>query len=133
MTQTSYFDGFDSELYEAEVTDKWGDTDAYAISAKRAKSRTPDDIKTMQNEQAAIFDDGAQAMTQGASPDSEIAQAIAARHRDHVSRWHYPLSHAMHGQLADMWEADARFCQNMDRHGEGFTAWLAAAVRAGLG
>jgi MerR family transcriptional regulator, thiopeptide resistance regulator len=129
MEKTSYFDGFEPELYEAEVEDKWGETDAYKISHGRAKSRTPDDTKVMMAEQSAIFDDGAKAMARGELPTSVTAQAVVVRHRDHVSRWHYPLTPAMHVALADMWEADARFAGNIDRHGEGLTAWLAAAVR----
>ncbi len=36
----------------------------------------------------------------------------------------------MHMGLADLWEADPRFAANIDQHGAGLTAFLAAAVRA---
>jgi hypothetical protein len=31
-----------------------------------------------------------------------------------------------------MWEADERFKANIDKFGDGLTAWLAAAVRAAV-
>jgi hypothetical protein len=36
----------------------------------------------------------------------------------------------MHSGLADMWEADRRFADNIDKFGAGLTEYLAAAVRA---
>jgi len=36
----------------------------------------------------------------------------------------------MHRELADMYEADGRFAQNIDRYGKGLTPFLAAAIRA---
>jgi MerR family transcriptional regulator, thiopeptide resistance regulator len=56
--------------------------------------------------------------------------AIAERHRLSIDRWFYPCSSTMHTGLADMWEADGRFADNIDKHGAGLTAFLAAAVRA---
>jgi hypothetical protein len=47
-----------------------------------------------------------------------------------IDRWFYPCSKAMHRGLADLYEADARFAQNIDRHGKGLTAFLAVAIRA---
>jgi MerR family transcriptional regulator, thiopeptide resistance regulator len=52
------------------------------------------------------------------------------RHRLSLGRWFYPCSSAMHEGLADMWEADRRFAANIDQHGAGLTAFLAAAVGA---
>ena len=55
---------------------------------------------------------------------------IAERHRLSIDRWFYPCSAKMHCGLADMWEADRRYADNIDKHGAGLTEYLAAAVRA---
>jgi len=56
---------------------------------------------------------------------------VAERYRLSFDRWFYPCSRAMHARLADMWEADTRFANNIDKYGgAGFTPYLAAAVRA---
>jgi hypothetical protein len=36
----------------------------------------------------------------------------------------------MHRGLADMYEADRRFAENIDKFGEGLTPFLSAAIRA---
>ena len=69
-------------------------------------------------------------MIAGAAPDSDEATAIAERHRLSIDRWFYPCSPFRHRGLADLYEADARFRENIDKHAEGLTAFLAAAIRA---
>lgn len=132
MSQKSYFDGFESKQFDAEVKAVWRDTDAYVTSQKRAKSRSPGDTQAMLAEQSAIWFDAAKAMVSGAAASSAAALALVTRHREHVTRWHYPLTPTMHAALADMWESDTRFSGNIDRHAVGLTTWMAAAVRSGL-
>jgi hypothetical protein len=55
---------------------------------------------------------------------------VAERHRLVVDRWFYPCSPKMHCGLADLWEADRRYADNIDKHGARLTEYLAAAVRA---
>jgi MerR family transcriptional regulator, thiopeptide resistance regulator len=133
MPEKSYFEGFDPKQFDTEVKAQWGDTAAYATSQKRAKSRSPVDHTAMLAEQSAIWFDAAAAMGKGELSSSPAALALVARHRDHVTHWHYPLTPTMHASLADMWEADRRFSGNIDRHAAGLTEWMAAAVRFELG
>lgn len=125
------FDGFDPEQYEDEVERHWGGTDAYKISAQRAKSYTEADWRRFKDEQGAILADGVAARKDGVRPDEPRAMEVAERHRLSIDRWFYPCSAEMHRGLADLWEADRRYADNMDQHGgPGFTEYLAAAVRA---
>jgi TipAS antibiotic-recognition domain len=39
----------------------------------------------------------------------------------------------MHLGLADLYEGDSRFAENIDKYGQGLTAFLAAAIRANAG
>lgn len=130
MTAKNMFDGFEPEKYETEVKERWGETDAYKESARRTRKYGEKDWAAIKAETNAIFSDAAEAMKAGTKPDSAAAKAIAERHRQHVERWFYPCSAAMHVNLADMWESDERFKANMDKFGTGLTAWLATAVRA---
>jgi hypothetical protein len=36
----------------------------------------------------------------------------------------------MHRGLADLYESDSRFAENIDKHGAGLAAFLVAAIRA---
>jgi DNA-binding transcriptional MerR regulator len=124
------FDGFDPGQYADEAEQRWGATDAYKVSAERAKSYTEADWRAIKEEQAAIYAAAREALEAGLSPDDPRAMDVAERHRLSIDRWFYPCSPRMHSGLADLWEADRRFAENIDRHGAGLTAFLAAAVRA---
>jgi DNA-binding transcriptional MerR regulator len=124
------FDGFDPEQYADEAEQRWGDTEAYRVSTERAKSYTDADWQKIKEQQAAIYADAFAALTAGARPEEPRAMDVAERHRLSIDRWFYPCSAKMHCGLADLWEADQRFAENIDKHGPGLTKFLAAAVRA---
>lgn len=126
--ETSYAKMF--EGFEAEAKARWGHTDAYAESQRRTKRYTPEDWARMQAEQAAIYTDATALMAAGVAPTSDEARAVAERHRESIDRWFYPCSKEMHAALANLYESDDRFRANIDKHGEGLTAFLAAAIRA---
>ena len=124
------FDGFDPDRYEDEVKQRWGNTESYKISVQRTKSYGEADWRKLKAEQAAIYADALAALKNGVSADDARARDIAERHRLVVDRWFYPCSLKMHCALADLWEADRRYADNIDKHGPGLTEYLAAAVRA---
>lgn len=127
---TTMFGGFDPTRHEAEVEQRWGNTDAYAVSKQRTSKYTKADWERHEAESHAIMTDAAALHTAGAPPDGDEARAVAERHRLSIDRWFYPCDAAMHAGLADMYEADARFAQTIDAYGQGLTAWLSAAIRA---
>jgi DNA-binding transcriptional MerR regulator len=126
------FDGFDPEQYADEAQERWGHTDAYRISAERTKAYSAADWQRFKEEQGAIYADALAARAAGVRPDEPRAMDIAERHRLSFDRWFYPCSAQMHSGLADMWEADRRYADNIDKYGggAGLTEYLAAAVRA---
>ena len=123
------FDGFDPAAYEAEAQERWGETDAYKESARRTARYSEADWQTIKAELDGIWTDAAKAMGSGERVDSPAAADIVARHRAHISRWFYDLSPEAHTQLADLWEADRRYAETIDKYADGLTEWVAAAVR----
>ena len=130
MDMKEIFDGFDPAQYEQEAEQRWGDTDAYKESMKRTKRYSPEDWKRYAADQSAVYADAAAAMKAGTPPSDEAAMDIAERHRLLIDRWFYPCSSAMHEGLAALYENDARFAANIDKYGEGLTAFLVEAIRA---
>lgn len=130
MNVEDLFQGFDPSQYEDEARRRWGTSDAFAESAKRTKRYTPDDWKALMAEQTAIYDDAYAALKAGKTPSDEAVMHIAERHRLSIDRWFYPCSRRMHCGLASMYEADDRFRQSIDTHGDGLTSFLAEAIRA---
>jgi DNA-binding transcriptional MerR regulator len=130
MDMKQIFDGFDPSRYEVEAEQRWGNSDAYKESKKRTQRYTKQDWQRYAVEQAAIYADAFAALQAGKSPSDPAVLAVAERHRQAIDRWFYPCSHQMHAGLADMYEQDSRFAENIDKHGAGLTPFLSAAIRA---
>ena len=108
------FDGFDPEHYADEVQERWGDTDAYRIWPSAPRPTRPP-MAEVQGRAGAIYADALAARAAGVRPDEPRAMDIAERHRLSFDRWFYPCSAQMHSGLADMWEADRRYADNIDK------------------
>lgn len=128
MRDEEMFDGFDEHAHEAKA--RWGHTEAWAESARRAARYGPAEWQALRAEQDAIHRDLAAAKTAGRAPGEPAVQAIVERHRASIDRWFYPCDLEMQRGLAALYESDARFAANIDRYGEGLTAFLVAAIRA---
>lgn len=130
MSLKDILDGFDPSQYEEEAQQRWGDTDAYAESTRRAKKYTAEDWKRYRAESDAIMRDAAAALAAGKRPDDPDVMDVAERHRLSIDQWFYPCSKEMHRNLADMYEADERFAANIDGYAANLTPFLSAAIRA---
>jgi MerR family transcriptional regulator, thiopeptide resistance regulator len=130
MDLKQIFAGFEHEQHEAEAEQRWGNTDAYKESTKRTKGYSKEDWQRCGVEQGAVYSDAFKALSAGMAPESPEAMEIAERHRLAIDRWFYPCSYAMHCGLADMYEQDSRFAENIDKYGAGLTGFLSAAIRA---
>jgi MerR family transcriptional regulator, thiopeptide resistance regulator len=130
MTMRDIFDGFDPSEYETEARERWGHTDAHKESNRRTKGYTPEDWKRFSAEQAAIYGDLLAALSAGKAADSIEGMDVAERHRLSIDRWFYTCGYGIHMGLADMYEADSRFAESIDKFGAGLTPFLSAAIRA---
>jgi DNA-binding transcriptional MerR regulator len=116
--------------HAAEVKERWGGTEEYRESNRRVAGYTSDDWKRIREEAAAAGARMVGLLEAGADPEGEEAMAGAEALREHISRWFYPCSYAIHAGLADMYEADPRFTGHYEAQAPGLTAFIAAAIRA---
>lgn len=126
----SLFNGFDPEQYEQEAQARWGDTDAYRESARRTKGYTQADWERYKQEAKANGDALIALMRAGAPVGDARVQAAVEAHRMLIDRWFYPCSVAMHKKLGEMYVADARFRENLDRSAPGYALYLSEAIAA---
>jgi MerR family transcriptional regulator, thiopeptide resistance regulator len=124
------FEGFMPEEHEAEAERRWGATDAWKESKRRTGSYGPEQWRAIKAEHDAIVAEMAGLAAAGAAPDSAGALALAERHRRHIDRWYYACSPAMHAGVATLYTTDPRFAEVFDRHAEGLSSWVEAAIRA---
>jgi MerR family transcriptional regulator, thiopeptide resistance regulator len=102
-----------SEEYAEEAQQRWGDTDAWQQSQRRAATLTKQDWRQIKADGDALLADLAAAKRDGVEPGSQGANALARRHRDGIERF-YDCSDEMHAGLAEMYLADERFTRYYD-------------------
>ena len=113
--------------FNEEAEARWGHSAVFQESAKRTASYSEQDWEVIHEENSQVLGALAQAMNEGSEP-GEIGELVEG-HRLHIERWYYPCSREMHRKLADLYESDPRFAENIDKHGAGLTEYLIEAIR----
>lgn len=130
LKESNMFDGFDPAEYEDEARERWGDTDAYRESSRRAAAYGDAEWASIRAEFEEIVAGIADALRAGEAADGSRAMALAERHRGHIARWFYPCSPEMHRRLGEMCVGDERFARSYERVEEGLAAYVRDANAA---
>jgi MerR family transcriptional regulator, thiopeptide resistance regulator len=116
-----------------EAQQRWGDSQAWAASQRRAAAYTKQDWLDIEAEASAINREYAAAMAAGIPADDPRATGLAERHRQHISRWFYDCTPDMHRGLAEMYLSDERFTQTYDDMTPGLARYVHDAMLANAG
>jgi len=133
MDEKDMFEVFgdeDPRQYADEARERWGETDAYKVSARRAASHSKEDWLRIKAEQEAIEAGLAAAMHAGLPADSPEAMALAERARLAIDQAFYPCSHEMHVELGSMCVSDPRFMKHYDERSPGLAHYVCDAIAA---
>ncbi len=122
------FDGFDPGQYDEEARQRWGQTEAYKESVRRAKRYTKADWAAIKAEQEAIEEGLADLMDR--EPADPAVQALVRRHHRLVNDRFYNCSPEMYKGLGNLYTADARFAAHYDQRRPGLARFMTAAVMA---
>ncbi|MFF4876372.1 MerR family transcriptional regulator [Micromonospora sp. NPDC000668] len=124
------FGDFNPEEHEAEAEQRWGDSEAYRESNRRASRYSKDDWLRIKAENEDWGRRIVAALASGAPADSLEAMELAEEHRQIISRWFYECSYEVHTGLADMYLADERFTRHYENIAPGLAAYLNEAIHA---
>ncbi|MFI6603130.1 TipAS antibiotic-recognition domain-containing protein [Nonomuraea sp. NPDC050536] len=121
------FGDFDPASHAEEAQQRWGDSVAFAQSARRTAGYTKQDWQRLKAEAADISSRFAAAMDAGVAASSEQAMDLAEEHRQHITRWFYDCSLEIHRGLGEMYVSDAQFAANF---APGVAAYIRDAITA---
>ncbi|KIZ19727.1 MerR family transcriptional regulator [Streptomyces natalensis] len=124
------FGDFDPDVYEEEVRERWGHTDAYKASQRAAASYTKEDWQRLKEGFDAIHQKMADLLAQGVAADSEAAMDVAEEHRRFISGGYYDCSYEMHTGLGEMYVADERFTATYEAIRPGLAVYMRDAMLA---
>lgn len=130
------FGDFLPEDYAEEAEQRWGGTDAWKQSQRKAAAMTKQDWLQVKQEGADIERRLVAAMNDGVPAGSAAAMDLAEEHRQQITKWFYECSYEIHNGLGRMLVDDPRFKAHYDGIAPGFAeysrdAFAANAARAG--
>ena len=124
------FGDFDPDAHAEEAERRWGDSDAYRESNRRAAGYSKEDWLRNKAENQEWGRRVVAVLESGAPADSPEAMALAEEHRQLISRWFYECSYEIHTGLADMYVSDPRFTAHYEKIRPGMAAYLSEAIHA---
>ncbi len=122
------FDNSKFEKYNAEAREKWGRTDAYKEHEEKTKNYTAQKRNDLAEETDRIMAEFAVCMKNGGTPDSAQAQNLVKALQNHITENYYLCTNGILVGLGQMYVADERFRNNIDRHADGTAAFIREAI-----
>ena len=119
--------------YDAEVRERWGDTEAYREHEKKTKGYTKEKWAEATDGLMAIFAEFASCKASGAPPGSAEAQALVAKLQNHITANYYTCTDEILAGLGKMYVADERFKKNIDKNDDGTAEFAAEAIAIKVG
>jgi len=120
----------DPAQYDAEVEERWGETDAYRQSRRKTAAYSKDDWMRIKAEAADLEARFAAALHSGVPAESEEAMDLAEEHRQSITRNYYDCSPEMHAGLGRMYVEDERFTAHYEDIAPGLAQYVSTAVQA---
>ena len=116
--------------YDIEVKERWGETDAYKEHAEKTRNYSKakwDDVAEGMNDILAEF---AAYRKKGAEPGSAEVQKLVERLQNHITGNYYICTNEILAGLGQMYTAEERFKNNIDKHAEGTAEFIGKAIEA---
>ena len=122
------FDNSEFEKHKAEAKEKWGKTDAYKEHAERTQNYSKQKWNDLAEGMDHIMAAFALCMRKGENPDSIEAQNLVKMLQNHITENYYVCTNEILFGLGQMYVADERFRNNIDKHADGTAAFICEAI-----
>lgn len=99
--------------YAKEVESKWGNTDVYAQSKEKTGKYSKEDWKRVSEGMDELLQQFAGVV--GSAPYDEKVQKLVAEWQQYITKTYYDCTKEILAGLGQMYVADERFTQNMDK------------------
>ncbi|MBQ5652937.1 MAG: MerR family transcriptional regulator, partial [Peptococcaceae bacterium] len=122
------FDNSEFETYKAEAKERWGNTDAYKEHTEKTKNYGKDKWSSLAADMDIILGEFALCMKNGSAPDAEETQNLVKKLQNHITENYYTCTREILSGLGQMYTADERFKNNIDKHADGTAAFVSEAI-----
>ena len=127
------FDNSEYEKYKSEAEERWGKTDAYKEYESKTSDYSKDKWNSIADGMNDILAEFALCMKNGNTPDSAEAQTLVKRWQKYITENYYHCTDEILAGLGQMYVADERFKNNIDKHADGTAAFMYDAIKVYCG
>lgn len=114
--------------YDAEVKQRWGETDAYKEYAEKTANYTQDQWQDVNNGLMTVLAKFAACMKDGHAADSDETQALVKELQNHITENCCTCTNEILAGLGKMYVADERFKSNINKYAPDTAAFVSEAV-----
>ena len=114
--------------YDAEVRERWGDTESYREHEQKTKGYTKEKWAEANDGLMAIFAEFSTCKANGVMPGSAEAQELVIKLQSYITANYYTCTDEILAGLGKMYVADERFKKNIDKYGEGTASFVAESI-----
>ena len=122
------FDNSEFEKYKAEAKEKWGKTDAYKEHEEKTKNYSKQKWNDINSGMDHIMKEFAFCMGEDEGPDSTKAQNLVKTLQNYITENYYFCTKEILAGLGQMYVADERFKNNIDKHANGTAEYISKAI-----
>ena len=115
--------------YTNEVKERWSETQAYAEFSAKTKGYSKERFADINTGLEYIFCDFAKLLQSGAEPDSPEAQALVKKLQGYITEHYYTCTDEILAGLGQMYVADERFKENIDKYADGTAEFVSEAIK----
>lgn len=115
--------------YDIEVKERFGQTDAYKEYAQKTANYTKDKWQDVNDGLNVVFAKFAECINNGHTDDSVEAQALVKELQDYITENYYTCTKEILAGLGQMYVADERFKNDIDKHTPGTAEFISQAIK----
>lgn len=119
---------FDNSNYEAEAKQRFGETDVYKEYTQKTANYSKDKWQDVNEGLMTTFSKFAECINNGHTANSDEAQSLVKELQDYITENYYTCTNEILASLGQLYVADHRFKNNIDKHGNGTTEFIAKAI-----
>ena len=122
------FDNSEFETYKAEAKERWGRTVSYKEYSEKTKDYSKDKWSNLTNDLNNIMAEFAVCMKNVKDPNSAEVQNLVKLLQNHITDNYYLCTNEILSSLGQMYVADERFKNNIDKHAGGTAKYISEAI-----
>ncbi len=114
--------------YADEAKQRWGNTDAYKESERKTAAYSESKWNDVNEGLNTVLAEFADALRNGETPESSTAQALVKKLQAYITGNFYTCTNEILAGLGQMYVADERFKENINKNGNSTAEFISAAI-----